>query len=1099
MLGGTGSSSASGHTSSRPGRGGHLAAKGANAVGLDYSTLSSRPGTADSVDPSSSSSGAEQIVTVGTEVVQPIPTGPRNSSGSYRGRWSSAASKPVFPSFKTSRSSTSHSRPAEEQGDAKYLAGLRGSGANRARGGGRGGSNSFRRGDPADARAMLAPVSFIKASGEWKDGQWTGRQPSESASQPHQHENTQEHFDAVNARRAGAGLGFGAQPSTAERKHVEPEEKSESLEDAMSALLSAHPGSIELQPGEESGLLDSHFKPQIPSFLQNKSLASKSPSPAAVQSAPDTVQTDTPIMQHEISEEILEEEVQSSQLQHSASSDDEDEQILIPRKQQADEMGARLDAQSDSEEDRQLEAIIAQGDTQSSQQIEGHCQSSPHSPVQQDSFVIDLTGAGSTDEAEIPITLPTRPSVLGEQQQHISVADGSVQQEEASTESFGDPKYAHVLQESDADDSFVPLKTTAKKPASGRKARKAAQKARRKAQKQSLGGQWDDDVPDAVKAAAPSAPRTGDSDLEWGSDGPPEPRSKRKTAGSQGNWDPNSFTLRDLSIDNHADAPQTRVDEERMLQEAIARSQQDEFGMTGPRGVSYSSISMAAPKKGKKGMSRRQQEQEAIFADYIENALTRVETDEEGEEGIDKPTDMDAMIRFMNGMDPQSGGKQLTMGDIQDEMQMAEEEEWMTESDADDDDDDEAGQSVGHRDSSMQVDSVVGPESAGSGSDSDSSEDEDAFDRSERQDIGESDSEDESDSSSEGAEDESDDDDEDSMDSDEREDRRVFDRGFTWAAEDEAFIQNLERYAEANHDVLGGRDRKARNAKFKSIVTGDFQDELEDEVSLGLKPAPRKSGKKAQKTWDDDDVWAEQLQSQWQKDRATKAANKRKRAAERQAAAENPFPGTHTKKGTKKMAKKAARAARRSGIDVLDEDDWDNPAPGGADNLRDVDNQIIAFLDAERHTTLALPPMDKRSRAQVHMLADAYSIKSKSRGGGRHRFITLIKTSRSGISVDTRKVHRILSGHGDASFGGGKKGKSKGKSGAKSGGGAMNLLRNVEGADVGGDADKIGAENIGHRLLSGMGWTEGSGVGVIGGMSEPIGAKIKNSKGGLGF
>ncbi len=32
-----------------------------------------------------------------------------------------------------------------------------------------------------------------------------------------------------------------------------------------------------------------------------------------------------------------------------------------------------------------------------------------------------------------------------------------------------------------------------------------------------------------------------------------------------------------------------------------------------------------------------------------------------------------------------------------------------------------------------------------------------------------------------------------------------------------------------------------------------------------------------------------------------------------------------------------------------------------------------------------------------------------------------------------------------------------------------------------------------------MGWTEGAGIGQIGGMSEPVSAMVKMSKGGLGF
>ena len=173
-----------------------------------------------------------------------------------------------------------------------------------------------------------------------------------------------------------------------------------------------------------------------------------------------------------------------------------------------------------------------------------------------------------------------------------------------------------------------------------------------------------------------------------------------------------------------------------------------------------------------------------------------------------------------------------------------------------------------------------------------------------------------------------------------------------------------------------------------------------------------------------------------------------------------------------------------------------------ATDLNSLNSQIQIFLSDPGKDTLSLPPMDKRSRAQVHMLADAYSLKSKSRGGGRNRFPILIKLARSGIEVDHRRVSRILSG-AQGSFGIGTKAAAhgKGKDPKKVGqtGWGSHTPRNCEGAAVGYGADKIGAENVGHKLLLMMGWREGAGIGQVGGIAEPVNATVKITRGGLGF
>ena len=59
-------------------------------------------------------------------------------------------------------------------------------------------------------------------------------------------------------------------------------------------------------------------------------------------------------------------------------------------------------------------------------------------------------------------------------------------------------------------------------------------------------------------------------------------------------------------------------------------------------------------------------------------------------------------------------------------------------------------------------------------------------------------------------------------------------------------------------------------------------------------------------------------------------------------------------------------------------------------------------------------------------------------------------------------------------------------------------VRHREGEQVGEGAERIGGENIGHKLLSRMGWAEGDRIGRSGGLNNPIVAIIKNTKTGLG-
>lgn len=263
----------------------------------------------------------------------------------------------------------------------------------------------------------------------------------------------------------------------------------------------------------------------------------------------------------------------------------------------------------------------------------------------------------------------------------------------------------------------------------------------------------------------------------------------------------------------------------------------------------------------------------------------------------------------------------------------------------------------------------------------------------------------------------------------------------------------------------------------------------------------------------EDTLWAEELQAQWEQDRASKRNRRRARAEAREAAALNPYPNTHGRKSSRKQLKQLRRAdkkGKRSALKALAstgddeaiaealEDDLPSVR---AESLADVREAIERFLRHAGHSTLALPPMRKCERAHVHNLANAYSIKSKSRGKGHSRFTVLYKTRTSGRAVNRAAVERIVQiPTGPLTQ------RRVGRSAAAGGATSVRVPApvaapvNREGARVGGNARRIGEENVGHQLLASMGWTSGSGLGSLAhGMAEPLTATVKVSRGGLGF
>lgn len=129
---------------------------------------------------------------------------------------------------------------------------------------------------------------------------------------------------------------------------------------------------------------------------------------------------------------------------------------------------------------------------------------------------------------------------------------------------------------------------------------------------------------------------------------------------------------------------------------------------------------------------------------------------------------------------------------------------------------------------------------------------------------------------------------------------------------------------------------------------------------------------------------------------------------------------------------------------------------GKSVDMRKLEVELRDFvfnIGGPRETSL--PPMDKASRAKVHQLATAFNLKSKSSGKGDSRFTTLIKTTKTGINMDERKIRKLTGGRVEFN-------------GSNRGGATPRQHR--DGDEVGKEAPRIGENNIGFKLLAQMGY-----------------------------
>ncbi|KAF9000445.1 hypothetical protein BDQ17DRAFT_1245535 [Cyathus striatus] len=316
--------------------------------------------------------------------------------------------------------------------------------------------------------------------------------------------------------------------------------------------------------------------------------------------------------------------------------------------------------------------------------------------------------------------------------------------------------------------------------------------------------------------------------------------------------------------------------------------------------------------------------------------------------------------------------------------------------------------------------------------------------------------------------------------SDEDDEDDILQRHMTWAEEDDyfldqiqaGFISSMEILAE-NEDVLTGRNRKADKKLFNAIRDGEF-----DEMDSYGSPARRKKDK-----WKD---VPPHLREQWEKDRQKKAERKQARELEKMERAADALA---LKKGGKKGRKVMLAASRLDPtITVL---------PNRIIDMSTLVQQIRRFIaEINGPNSMSLPPTNKETRKNIHEMAEAFGLKSASKGKGDARYTTLHKTSRTGIVLNEKKISWIVRRSGGAGARGSQFVYTESSNARK--GATPVVPRHKEGDEVGKAAPKINQSNIGFRMLASMGWSEGDRIGMSGGLDAPLTAIIKNTKLGLG-
>jgi len=167
------------------------------------------------------------------------------------------------------------------------------------------------------------------------------------------------------------------------------------------------------------------------------------------------------------------------------------------------------------------------------------------------------------------------------------------------------------------------------------------------------------------------------------------------------------------------------------------------------------------------------------------------------------------------------------------------------------------------------------------------------------------------------------------------------------------------------------------------------------------------------------------------------------------------------------------------------------------------------LINDKRRKSMSLPPMTKQQRIQVYALASLFKFKKDSEGKGRNRSPVLLKCKQSATphrTILARFVQDCAENPNelktlyllDSSSSAQGLHRPPPRTIAIQKWEANSEVYRLAAKFVGENAQPVGEDNIGNKMLRCMGWT-GGGLGSNGqGIAEPIAQKIKSSRSGLG-
>jgi len=166
-----------------------------------------------------------------------------------------------------------------------------------------------------------------------------------------------------------------------------------------------------------------------------------------------------------------------------------------------------------------------------------------------------------------------------------------------------------------------------------------------------------------------------------------------------------------------------------------------------------------------------------------------------------------------------------------------------------------------------------------------------------------------------------------------------------------------------------------------------------------------------------------------------------------------------------------------------------------AKKLNNINDNIQVLVDTDSLKELPMEHMNRTQRLQVLKLAACYNVKGISKGSGKRKYLVLVKTPHTYYCDETtvkQAIREAVAINSDPTV------RAKGEK----------FIPNFtptkraplqKGRIVAEHASPIDDNNLGNRLLRGMGWS-GGGLGANGqGIAAPVVATIKHDKRGLGF